>query len=256
MPPRPYVLMEANHRQLTADRPNVAVLPWGATEAHNWHLPYGTDVIEATGIAYESARLAHEAGAKVVVLPTIPFGNDEQQLDQVATISITTSTALALLRDVARSLTRQGIDRLVLVNAHGGNQFQGLVRDIQGEFGLLVVVINFWQIRPELIDEVFDQPGDHAGELETSLLLHLTADLVEMEHAGSGERRPFAIEALRQPGVWTPRPWGQVHPDTGCGDPAGATAEKGARYFAGITQAVADVLVGLARAQKGDIPYV
>src|SRR5690606_22261657 len=124
MPPRPYLLMEANHRQLSENRPVVAVLPWGATEAHNCHLPYGTDVIEATGIASEAARLAHDAGAKVVMLPTIPFGNDEQQLDQVATISITTSTALALLRDVARSLTRQGIDRLVLLNAHGGNQFQ------------------------------------------------------------------------------------------------------------------------------------
>jgi creatinine amidohydrolase len=256
MPPRPYVLQEANHRQLTADRPLVAVLPWGATEAHNWHLPYGTDVIEATGIATEAARLAHEAGAKVVVLPAIPFGNDEQQLDQVATISITTSTALALLRDVARSLTRQGIDRLLLLNGHGGNQFQPLVRDIQGEFGLLVVVINFWQIRPELVDEMFDEPGDHAGELETSLLLHLTPDLVEMEHAGPGERRPFEIEALCQPGVWTPRPWSHVHPDTGCGNPKAATAEKGARYFAGITEAVAEVLVGLARAEKGQIPYV
>src|SRR5690606_11057659 len=127
---------------------------------------------------------------------------------------------------------------------------------IQGEFGLLVIVINFWQIRPELVDEVFDEPGDHAGELETSLMLHLTPDLVEMEHAGSGERRAFDIEALRQPGVWTPRPWSHVHPDTGCGNPAAATADKGARYFAGITQAVAGVLVGLAGAEKGEIPYV
>src|SRR5947208_1280826 len=51
MPPRPYLLMEANHRQLTESPPKVAVLPWGATEAHNRHLPYGTDIIESTRVA-------------------------------------------------------------------------------------------------------------------------------------------------------------------------------------------------------------
>ena len=72
---------------LAKSRPKVAILPWGATEAHNYHLPYGTDVIEATRIAERAAELAHDRGASVIVLPTIPFGNDEQQLDQACTIS-------------------------------------------------------------------------------------------------------------------------------------------------------------------------
>src|SRR3972149_7007095 len=127
MPPRPYLLMEANHRQLRESPPTVAVLPWGATEAHNLHLPYGTDVIEATHLAERAAELAYERGARVTVLPTIPFGNDEQQLDQACTISFTTTTAGAILNDVARSLVRQHIDRLGILNAHGGNQFQPLV---------------------------------------------------------------------------------------------------------------------------------
>ena len=131
MPPRPFMLTEANYRQLLDDRPNVAVLGWGATEAHNYHLPHGTDVIEADAFAEHAAQLAHQRGARPIVLPTIPYGNDEQQLDQVATISITTTTAAAILDDVARSLTRQGIDRLLTVNAHGGNEFKPLVRDIQ-----------------------------------------------------------------------------------------------------------------------------
>ncbi|HEX2474416.1 MAG TPA: creatininase family protein, partial [Lacipirellulaceae bacterium] len=121
MPPRPYLLLEANHRQLVESPPQVAVLPWGATEAHNRHLPYGTDVIEATKLAERAAELAYARGARVAVLPTIPFGNNEQQLDQACTISFTTATALAVLGDVARSLARQHIDRLVVLNAHGGN---------------------------------------------------------------------------------------------------------------------------------------
>src|SRR3954454_25250398 len=93
--PRPYVLEEANYRQLLDDRPNVAVLPWGATEAHNYHLPHGTDVIEAESVAHRASEIAYGRGAKPIVLPVIPFGNDGQQLDQVATISISTPTATA-----------------------------------------------------------------------------------------------------------------------------------------------------------------
>ena len=256
MPPRPYLLMEANHRQLLDSPPRVAILPWGATEAHNRHLPYGTDVIEATKLAERGAELAHQRGAQVVVLPTIPFGNDEQQLDQACTISFTTTTALAILGDVARSLVRQHIDRLVILNAHGGNQFQPLVRDLQSQHQLLIVVVNFYQMVPDVKLAVFDKPGDHADELETSLMLHLCPELVELPQAGSGEHRPFAIEALLQPGVWTPRPWSKCHPDTGSGDPSRATAEKGESYFQAVTNALANLLVDLANAQKGQLPYV
>lgn len=256
MNPRPYLLLEANHQQLSQSPPNVAVLPWGATEAHNYHLPYGTDVIEATRIAERAAELAHDHGARLAVLPTIPFGNDEQQLDQVCTISFTTATAIAILDDVARSLVRQGIDRLVIVNGHGGNQFQPLVRDAQSKHKLLIVVVNFYELVPEKKRELFSAPGDHADELETSLLLHLCPDAVVLDRAGPGARVPFAIKSLAQPGVWTPRPWSKSHPDTGSGDPSQATADKGRRYFEAVTAALAEVLIDLAGAKKGQLPYV
>ena len=256
MPPRKYLLLEATHHQLSRARPKVAVLPWGATESHNWHLPYGTDVLEATCFAERAAEIASGRGAAVVVLPTIPYGNDEQQLDQECTISFRTATAAAILGDVARSLVAQGIDRLVIVNAHGGNQFQPLVRDLQAEHKLVVVVANFWQMLPEVCEGEFDDPGDHAGELETSLIMHLFPDLVDLGQAGSGERVPFAVEGLQQPGVWTPRPWSRSHPDTGCGDPRGATAEKGEKFFEAVAGALADLLVALERAEKGQMPYV
>jgi creatinine amidohydrolase len=256
MPPRPYLLLEANHRQLAAAPPRVAVLPWGATEAHNRHLPYGTDVIEATRVAERAAELAHDRGARVAVLPTIPFGNDEQQLDQACAISVTTPAASAILHDVARSLVRQNIDRLVILNAHGGNQFQPLVRDVQSQHRLLVVVVNFYEMAPDVKQAVFERPGDHADEMETSLLLYLCPDLVELAHAGPGERMPFAIRGLNQPGVWTPRPWSKIHPDTGSGDPSRATADKGKQYFDAVTQALAELLVNLASAEKGQLPYI
>jgi creatinine amidohydrolase len=249
-------MMEANHRQLSESPPRVAILPWGATEAHNLHLPYATDVIEATKVAERAAQLAYERGAAVAVLPTIPFGNDEQQLDQACTISFRTSTALAILDDVARSLVRQGIDRLLILNGHGGNQFQPLVRDVQSQHGMLIVVANFFQMVPDVKQTTFDEPGDHADEFETSLLLHLCPDLVELSQAGPGIRKPFEIEGLTQPGVWTPRPWSKTHPDSGSGNPSQATAEKGQRYFEAVSDALADLLVNLSYAQKGQLPYV
>jgi len=256
MPPRHFVLTESNHRQLDNSRPTVAILPWGATESHNWHLPYGTDTLQATKLAECAAEIASGRGAKVIVLPTIPFGNDEQQLDQECTISFRTATTLAVLGDVVRSLSKQGIDRLVIVNAHGGNQFQPLVRDLQLQYELLIVVANFYQMVPELCDTIFDSPGDHAGELETSLIMHLFPDLVDLSQAGAGEHVPFAIEGLKQPGVWTPRPWSHCHPDTGSGDPSAATAEKGKEYFQTVTSALADLFVDLAEAKKGQLPYL
>jgi creatinine amidohydrolase len=256
MPPRSYLLLEANHRQLTESPPQVALLPWGATEAHNRHLPYGTDVIEATTLAERAAELAYGRGARVAVLPTIPFGNNEQQLDQACTISFTTSTALAVLGDVARSLVRQRIDRLIILNAHGGNQFQPLVRDVGSRHGILIVVANFYEMAPDVKRAAFESPGDHADEMETSLLLHLCPELVELQHAGKGERVPFAIRSLSQPGVWTPRPWSKSHPDTGSGDPSRATAEKGKQYFEAVASAIANLIFDLASAQKGQLPYV
>jgi creatinine amidohydrolase len=253
---RPFILLETNFKELREYRPNVAVLPWGATEAHNLHLPHGTDVIEATALAEQAAQIAHDAGGKILVLPTIPFGNNEQQLDQVATISFRTSTALAILGDVARSLSSQGIDRLVILNAHGGNEFKPIVRDVQKETQMLIVVLNFFQMRPDALKEIFEEPDDHAGEMETSLILHLRPDWVAMAQAGEGRRLPFAIDGLTQPGVWTPRPWSAVHPDTGSGNPKKASAEKGAKYFDVITQSISKILVALSQAKKGEVPYV
>jgi len=257
MPARPYILFEANYRQLKEYRPNVAILPWGATEAHNYHLPHSTDVIEATTLAQRAAQLAYEAGAKPVVLPAIPFGNNAQQLDQVATIHIETNTALSILRDVARSLKTQGIDRLIILNAHGGNDFKPIIRDVQPQTGVLIVLVNFFQMCMEELNEIFDNdPGDHAGKMETSFLLQVHPEWVELQNAGPGNRVPFAVKGLNQPGVWTPRPWGASHPDTGSGNPQGATAEKGQRYIETVSRAMAQVITGLSQAKRGELPYV
>ena len=98
--PRPYILAETNWKHLKNESFDLAILPWGATEAHNYHLPYATDVIEGTSIAEESARIAWEKGSKVVVLPTIPFGVNTGQSDIYLDMNLNPSTQFAILKDI------------------------------------------------------------------------------------------------------------------------------------------------------------
>ena len=249
--PRAHILHEANYAQLLARRPNIAVLPWGATEAHNWHMPHGTDVVEAVSLAERAADLAVAAGARVIVLPAIPYGNNAQQQDQVATVHFSTATALAILRDVTDSLARQGIDRLVIVNGHGGNDFKPMVRDCQLTSGLTILVVDFWRLCPDVLAATFPDPGDHAGQLETSLLLHLRPEWMEMERAGRGEAAARLPDGIRQANAWTPRPWSKVQPDTGSGDPAGSSAALGARYFEAAAGSLATLLTTVSGLDRG-----
>ena len=254
---RPDVLYEANLKQMRELSPNVAILPWGATEAHNYHLPYGTDVIEATALGEAAVVRANAQGARAVLLPTVPFGIDHSQLNQVATITMRASTQLAILHDVALSLTRQGIDRLVLLNFHGGNEFKPLIRDVMLEHRIYIVQVNGFALCPALYDELIEHPGDHANEFETSLILHLRPEWVApLEEADDGEETPFALPALKQPGVWASRDWAALTKSTGTGNPKKATAEKGQKIFEGLAAALTPVVVELSQASNGDFPFV
>ncbi len=253
---RDFVVHEATLKQLQALKPNVAVLPWGATEAHNFHLPHGTDIIEATRLGERAVERANAAGARVALLPTVPFGNDNTQLrGQVATITMRTATQLALLTDVALSLVAQGIDRLVVLNFHGGNDFKQLIRDVMFEVPIFIVQVNAFAIAP-YDDLVTINDGDHANEFETSLLLHLTPELVDLPSAADGAYQPFKLKSLRGPGVWCPRDWQALSPSTGTGDPRNADAARGKLIFERIADAVVPVLTELSAASQGDFPFL
>ena len=257
---RAHVLHEANLAQLRELKPNVAVLPWGATEGHNYHLPHGTDVVEAEALAHESAARANARGARCLVLPCVPFGNNNMQLaGQVATITMRARTQHLVLHDVADSLVRQGIDRLVVLNFHGGNEFKAMIRDVMLDVpGIFVVQAHGYMLAPPARELLDVTDGEHADEFETSLLLHLRPDWVApLETAGDGARTPSALPAITNtPGVWAPRDWKALTRDTGVGDPRGATAENGARMFEMLVDALTKVLLELSTAKPGQFPFV
>jgi creatinine amidohydrolase len=252
MPARPYLLHEATWPTVREAPYQVAVLPWGATEAHNRHLPYGTDTVETERVAAESARLAWEAGARVVVLPAVPFGVNTGQLEIPLCVNMNPATQAAVLRDVTESVERAGVARLVILNGHGGNDFRLMIRELVPATPIFLCTINWYaclDARP-----FFADPGDHAGELETSMMLHLAPELVRpLAEAGAGRARRFRVRGLREGWAWAPRHWIEVTEDTGVGDPRPATAEKGAKFFEAVTERIGGFLAELAAADPNDL---
>ncbi len=247
MPGRPYVLAETTWKTIKEIPYEVAVLPWGATEAHNYHLPYSTDTIESEHIANEAARLAWEQGARVIVLPTIPFGVNTSQLDIRLTINMNPSTQLAVLDDIAASLTRQRIPKLLVLNGHGGNDFKQMIRELVPKHDLLLCTMNWYRCLDNAV--FFADTGDHAGEMETSLVQFLAPELVlPLAEAGEGNAKKFRVAAFREGWAWTPRDWLRATRDTGVGNPEAANAEKGKRFFEAVTHKIAAFLVELANA--------
>ncbi|MBX2944299.1 MAG: creatininase family protein [Cyclobacteriaceae bacterium] len=249
---RPYILAESNWKYIKDASFEVAVLPWGACEAHNYHLPYATDIIESEHIAAEAARLTWEQGAKVIVLPAIPFGVNTGQFDVKLDINMNPSTQLAVLRDVIDVLNRQGIHKLIILNSHGGNDFKPMIRELGLRFpNMFLTMCNWFQTLDQ--KQFFEHKDNHAGEMETSLMLNLRPDLVlPLAEAADGAAKKFRFTAIREGGAWAERRWTQVTTSTGVGDPRKATREKGEKYFKAVTEKVSQFITEVAETKPGD----
>ncbi|MEI6739533.1 MAG: creatininase family protein [Gemmatimonadaceae bacterium] len=249
--PRPGVLAELAWPTVREQQWPVALLPWGATEPHNTHLPYGTDTLLGQEVAAQVAARCLAQGVGVVALPPVPFGVNTTQLDLPLTINLMPSTQLAILRDVVRSLEPHGVRVLVLLNAHGGNELRALVRELQPETTLLLVIANWWQAGDAA---VFVEPGDHAGALETAAVLHLRPELVaDRTTWGDGAARRSRFAGVREGWAWLPRRWTQVTADTGVGNPREATAAQGATFVAQAVERIASLCHALASADPAQL---
>ena len=242
---RPFVLAELTWEHVTKTLYDVAVLPWGATEAHNRHLPYGTDNVQAEAIAISAGGRAWDAGAKVVVLPTVPFGVNTTQLDIPLTINMNPSTQARVLEDIVRSLETQGIAKLLILNSHGGNDFRQMIRELHPKTSVFLTMINWWSCVD--VRQFVENAGDHAGEAETSAMMYIAPDQVRpIGEATAGRARASKLTGVREGWAWTPRRWTQVTDDTGIGDPSSSSSAKGERYVTAAVERIAAFLVELA----------
>ena len=255
---------------------DVAILPWGATEPHNLHLPYMTDCILSQAVAVDAAeRALKNYGVRCMVLPPVAMGSQNPgQRDLPFCIHYRYETQFAILKDIVASLRHQGIRRLLIVNGHGGNSFKQMIRDLEAPLsspegdtkvavqkgseapsgaGLFIASAEWFKMAPA--KEFFEQPGDHADEIETSVMMHYHPELVRLEEAGEGRAKSFAIDALREGKVWMPRHWTLVTDDTGIGNPALSTAEKGRRFADACADGFARFLKDFAAVNRQEDLY-
>lgn len=240
------MLGDLTYHDTQAGVPDTAVLPFGATEPHNFHLPYATDTMEADAVADRICATAYQRGAKVVCLPTIPYGTQTNQRGLPLAMNLAPSTLLTIMADLLASLEQSGVRKCVILNSHGGNAFKSHLRELYAKSSVQLFLCNWYTAAKDRYSEVFENNDDHAGEMETSLILHLRPDLVHLERANDGKPRRIRFEAVRNGWVEITRPWKQLTVSTGVGDPRKATAEKGERWLNIVVERLADFLVELS----------
>ena len=245
---KPFILSETNWKTIKNKKIDLAVLPWGATEAHNYHLPFSTDNIMVEKIASESAELAWNKGSRVIVLPTIPFGVNTGQLDIKLNINLNPSTQFAILNDVTDVLNRHEIYKFLILNGHGGNDFKQIIRELGAKYPKMFICGCNWY-KSFTNSEFFENDGGHADEMETSIMQYLAPELVlPLNEAGNGIAKKFRIKALNENWAWAERRWSEVTVDTGIGSPRKATAAKGERCFKEVISKIGDLMTGISGA--------
>lgn len=253
---REWRLDELTLKAVRQRRFEVAVLPIGATEPHNLHIPYGSDAFHGEKIADLCCEAALKMGAKVVLLPTIPYGVNSNHLEFPLAIHVGQPVLDAMVTEIVRSLEHHGVLKLVIFNSHGGNSFKPLLRELYGKTKVFLALVDWWTVGADRLKEIFQMTGDHADEMETSVGLALFGDLIHLADADDGSVRPCRLEAVNRGWAQITRPWHLLTKNAGVGDPRAASADKGRRYIQIVVQRVAQFLKELSDAKMdATFPY-
>jgi creatinine amidohydrolase len=192
------------------------------------------------------------------LLPAVPFGVNTNHLSIPGAIacSLKPTTLLALLTDLVDSLERQGVFKLLLLNGHGGNELKPLTRELHHRTRVFLCVCDWYRMATDVYPQIFDRPGEHADEVETSLGLAFFPELLHPELADDGAAQSTRFDAINRGWVSITRPWHLVSKNTGLGDPRTATAEKGRQLMDVLVERLSNFLVALSAAKMDErFPY-
>jgi creatinine amidohydrolase len=228
----------------------VAVLPVGTIEQHGPHLPLVTDVLTATEM---SRRAVERMPREALLMPSVCYSFNEHHLDFPGTIAVEGQTIINYVADIGKSLARHGFRKILLVNGHGSNVpfLDVAARNITNHTEAICAMVPWWNLIPkELFGELRESeyPGGmaHACELETSVLLYLRGDLVQLEKAArdiSFQRTEFFYWDLQAASPVFFQEWFSRYSRTGTvGDPTKATREKGEKFVAAVVERLVALL--------------
>lgn len=238
----------------------VAVLPVGTTEQHGLHLPLVTDVLTSTEVARRAVeQMPHEA----VLMPPVYYSFNIHHLDFPGTIHVEAEHIIGYVTDIGKSLAHHGFRKILLVNGHGSNvPFLDIAaRNITNTTDSIAAMISWWTLIPpalfrELRQSEIPDGMAHACELETSVLLYLRGDLVQMDKAEKEINLPpnseFFFWDLEAGSKLVFQEWASRNSKSGTfGDPTVATREKGERF---VEAAVEKMKVLLRELRARPIP--
>lgn len=216
----------------------VVLLPAGAFEQHGPGMPLATDTIRAEHVAdLVAERVAAERGGGAVIGPSLPVGVSPHHLAFAGTVTLTTTTFAAVVREYVDSLHRHGWRKILVVTGHGGNNatLTTVAQDLLTTHADLQFA--WTPLTPLAADIVADIPvGEihgHSGEAETAQMLHIAPHLVATERLVPGATALSRLDAVarlsRRPGhpTLTLR-YDRLSPNGVLGDPTRATADVGA----------------------------
>ena len=247
------------HPEVRAREIRVAVLPIGSTEPHANHMPYGSDTFASGALAARAALKANQLGAKVIVMPTMPYGINTNVVAIPYAQCLRPATLTQVVKDVVDGLERHGIRKVLILNGHGGNTttLGAALRELFASHRkVFVALIDASGPANDQLSKLGMAPGEHASEAETSVGLALFPEKIRMERAVAPREAPLKLKSLQAGYISFVRPWDRVSDNTGMGDPTRATAEKGRKLVEVFVDRVAALLKELSDAELTEsFPY-
>ncbi|MEZ3163750.1 creatininase family protein [Halorubrum sp. RMP-47] len=191
-----------------------AVLPTGSIEQHGPHLPVSTDTLRADHLTAELVDAAGGFDLDLLRLPPLPYGQSEHHMRFPGTITLSTGTYVDVVREIGESVAEHGVERLLILNTHGGNREPlSIAADRLGrDTDLTVHFVHWTDFAREDLKEAYGEGWGHAGDHETSFVELYRPDLVR-----AGKKEPQ--EADEMPRTWSYEYFDQVTELGGLGDP-------------------------------------
>ncbi len=215
---------------------SLALVPLGSTEQHGPHLPLATDHLIAEGFAREAAERAG-----YLCTPTIDVGVSPHHRQFTGTMWVDAPAFREYVESFTRNLTYHGIDRVVYVNAHGGNvdHLREVGRRLRDDGALYAIEWMWDESIPELVDDLFERNGPHGGPKETAITMHLAEELVRTDRLEDARDNGWSDFGYAEASKYGARTYYDSIDNTEngvFGDQTDATAEKGAKLFEAATE--------------------